>query len=157
MGNPIENIGTSGFPKTSFKTKEEKTDDEAFAGFMAAVKATARELTGKEPSGAEADRWRELAELLMAELRIAAARTSSISSVPAFLTEHLRRRLWKMEKKPQSDKLQVTGDKPTEEQGTSLPVKDCPDCGGSGWWYPNGYEGGVAKCLHSHATNPRDE
>lgn len=26
--------------------------------------------------------------------------------------------------------------------------KDCPDCSGSGFYYPKGYEGGVAKCMH---------
>ncbi|HEY0078683.1 MAG TPA: hypothetical protein VGB73_08555 [Pyrinomonadaceae bacterium] len=154
----VENKAGSVEPKTFIKTKEEKTDDEAFAEFLAALKETTKELTGKEPAKAEAERWRELAELLMAELRIAAARTPSVSSVPAFLTEHLRRRLWKMEKKPQSDKLQVTSDKPTEEQGNSLPVKDCPSCGGSGWWYPHGYDGGVAKCLHNCLkTTPHEE
>jgi hypothetical protein len=25
---------------------------------------------------------------------------------------------------------------------------DCPDCGGVGMWYPEGYEKGVAKCRH---------
>jgi hypothetical protein len=25
---------------------------------------------------------------------------------------------------------------------------DCPDCGGVGMWYPEGFEKGVAKCLH---------
>jgi hypothetical protein len=25
---------------------------------------------------------------------------------------------------------------------------DCPDCGGVGLWYPEGFDKGVAKCLH---------
>ena len=25
---------------------------------------------------------------------------------------------------------------------------DCPDCGGVGMWYPEGFDKGVAKCLH---------
>jgi hypothetical protein len=24
----------------------------------------------------------------------------------------------------------------------------CPDCGGSGFWYPEGYDKGVARCDH---------
>lgn len=27
--------------------------------------------------------------------------------------------------------------------------QDCPDCSGSGFYYPKGYEGGVARCRHS--------
>ena len=41
----------------------------------------------------EKGKWTELAALLAMELEIAAARTNSISNIPAFLTEHLRRRL----------------------------------------------------------------
>jgi hypothetical protein len=69
-------------------------DDEAFAGLISTLKQTATEVTGREPSGTEAERWRELGELLSAELKIAASRTA-VSSVPAFLTAHLRRRLFR--------------------------------------------------------------
>jgi hypothetical protein len=41
----------------------------------------------------ERERWKELGELLAEELKAAAQRTSTISSVPAFFTAHLRRRL----------------------------------------------------------------
>jgi len=27
-------------------------------------------------------------------------------------------------------------------------AKDCPDCGGTDFYYPNGFEGGVVKCKH---------
>ena len=50
-------------------------------------------VSGKPPQKADATKLNELAELLAMELEIAAARTRSISNVPAFLTEHLRRRL----------------------------------------------------------------
>jgi hypothetical protein len=30
----------------------------------------------------------------------------------------------------------------------SVDASQCPDCGGSGLFYPQGYEGGVAKCRH---------
>jgi hypothetical protein len=49
---------------------------------------------GREPSPAERARWKEVAELLATELEIAASRTT-ITSAPAFLAEHLRRRLRK--------------------------------------------------------------
>lgn len=84
----------SGERKTSFKTNIEHDDDEAFAGMVAQLKQAAEEVTGKGTSTAERDRWSEVAELLVTELRIAAARTT-VSSAPAFLAEHLRRRLRK--------------------------------------------------------------
>jgi len=30
--------------------------------------------------------------------------------------------------------------------------KNCPDCQGSGFYYPNGFEGGVVKCKHERIT-----
>jgi hypothetical protein len=45
------------------------------------------------PSGNQQEKWKQLAELLVMELKVASARTTSVSDVPAFLTEHLRRRL----------------------------------------------------------------
>lgn len=51
----------------------------------------------------KASDWSELAELLKMEFEVAAARTKSVSNVPAFLTEHLRRRLAPAKrKKPQN-------------------------------------------------------
>lgn len=107
--DPAPKMGWAGLPnlddserlnipdKTSFKTNTEKDDDEAFAEFIAVVKKATKEITGREPSHTEAARWGELAEVLMTELKIAAGRTT-ISSIPAFLSEHLRRCLWKQEK-----------------------------------------------------------
>jgi len=142
---PVENTESSGCPNTSFKTKDINTDDEAFAEFAAAVRKTAKEITGREPSKAEAGRWAEVAEVLMTELRIAAGRTT-VSSVPAFLAEHLRRRLWKKEKR------QIEAE--VAEQKASIPTRrvdasKCPDCFGTGMYYPNGFDKGVARCPHS--------
>lgn len=139
--------------KTSFKTNEINTDDEAFAEFTAMVKKTAKEITGKEPSKAEAARWAEVAEVLMMELRIAAGRTT-VSSVPAFLAEHLRRRLWKKEKR------QIEAE--TAEQKPSSPlikvdISKCPDCFGTGMYYPEGFDKGVARCPHSKLTEGSEE
>lgn len=140
----VDSPATSSEPKTSFKTKEQNTDDEAFAGLNELLRITAMELTGRESTKAEVERWRELGELLTAELKIAAARTGTVSSVPAFLTEHLRRRLWKKDK-AQLDKEAASIPEP--KQG--IDASKCPDCGGSGWWYPEGIERGVAKCRHT--------
>lgn len=52
-----------------------------------------RKWTNKGLSKNQKGKWRELAELLSMEFDLAAARTKSVSDVPAFLTEHLRRRL----------------------------------------------------------------
>jgi len=97
-------------------------------------------------------KWRELAEVLIAELHIAAGRTT-ISNVPAFLAEHLRRRLWKMDKK----QAQAEGRELPDHNISSIPREktvDCPDCNGSGWWYPKGSEKGVAKCKHTNLERP---
>jgi hypothetical protein len=140
----VEDIDSYVVPKTSFKTKEEKFDDEAFAALVASFRQATKEITGKETSASEAERWRELSELLITELRIAAARTDGVSSVPAFLTEHLRRRLWK------KDKREVERDaaEKSEDSAKAVDATKCPDCGGSNFYYPGGYENGVAKCRH---------
>ena len=141
----VEDTGGLGPPNTSFKTKDINTDDEAFADFAAAVRKTAMEITGKQPSKAEAARWAEVAEVLMTELRIAAGRTT-VSSVPAFLAEHLRRRLWKKEKRQiEAEAAEQKASAPTRKVDASK----CPDCFGTGMYYPNGFEKGVARCSHS--------
>lgn len=145
LGKSVENKATYGELNTSFKTKDTNTDDEAFAEFAAVVRKTAKEITSREPSKAEAARWAEVAEVLMMELKIAAGRTT-ISSVPAFLAEHLRRRLWKKEKR------QIEAE--AAEQQASAPIikveaLNCPDCFGTGMWYPEGFDKGVARCMHS--------
>ncbi len=143
VGQTTENIDTSDFPKTSFKTKEENLDDEAALQFFAKFKQAERELTGK--ASTDAEKWNELAELLITELKIAAARTT-VSNVPAFLTEHLRRRLFKASKEQMQTESREVVQTPTTPQ---IDAGKCPDCGGSGWWYPEGMEKGVAKCKHS--------
>jgi hypothetical protein len=34
------------------------------------------------------------------------------------------------------------------ENVTTIDISGCPDCSGTGFWYPNGLEKGVAKCTH---------
>ena len=125
-------------------------DDAALAGLITELKSANIELTGKEISIAENDRWRELAQVITAELKIAAARTT-ISSVPAFLAEHLRRRLWKIDKKQARAEGRELPDE-SVNQTSSVDANKCPDCGGSGWWYPEGEIKGVARCKHEKLT-----
>lgn len=135
----------SGEPKTSFKTEEQKLDDEALAQFAAAMKQAAFDFTGKGLTPADAQRWGELAEVLITELKIAAGRTT-VSSVPAFLAEHLRRRLWKKDKR-QLDK-EGKSEAEARTPAAKVDASKCPDCFGTGMWYPQGFEKGVARCRH---------
>ena len=145
----VDNADTSAPLQTSFKTKDQNTDDEACADLIAKLQQAALQLTGRGLSAAERTKWGELADLLVAELQIAAARTGQVSSVPAFLTEHLRRRLWKKDK-AQLDREEANAPELKQE----IDASKCPDCGGSGWWYPEGPEKGVAKCRHTKVSPP---
>jgi hypothetical protein len=141
----IEPITTYEFPKTSFKTKEENADDDATHPLIRTLQQAERELTGKVTTSPE--KWKDLAELLVTELKIAAGRTT-VSNVPAFLAEHLRRRLWKVDKQRAS---QIAVE---PEQGTHTTLSDdqrkgCPDCGGTNFWYPEGPDKGVSRCRHT--------
>jgi hypothetical protein len=109
LSNSIENKDTYSSAKTSFKDIE-NNDDEAFAPMLKVLIDGCEKVAGKNPSKSQKGNWKELAELLVMELEIAAARTKSVSNVPAFLTEHLRRRLLgkaAMLKSKASNSLQV--------------------------------------------------
>lgn len=91
------NVGTadtSGEPKTSLKTNT-NTDDEAvvLSDLSSILIEAARKLTGRAPKAKEREQWAELARTLVEELNDAASRAESVSSVPAFLNAHLRRKL----------------------------------------------------------------
>ncbi len=141
---PVENNEDTLPSKTFFKTNTENDDDEAFAGLVAALKNAAKEITGRELSNAEAERWTELANVLITELKIAAGRTT-VSSVPAFLAEHLRRRLWKKEKRQIEAEA---ADSSATASAQKVDASQCQDCFGTGMWYPEGFEKGVARCRH---------
>jgi hypothetical protein len=127
--------------------KEKRFDDDAaLAGLIATLKEVTRQITGREISVAEHERWRELAEVLTTELKIASARTT-VSSVPAFLSEHLRRRLWKKDKQ-QLNEESITVETEPKTANHNLDISKCPDCGGSSMYYPEGYDKGVARCRH---------
>ncbi len=118
-------------------------DDEAFAEFVGLLREHAAELTGRQPSAGEAAKWRELAEVLVTELRIAAGRTT-VSSVPAFLAEHLRRRLWKLENRKQPPAASVEGEA-SQPAVTREEARECPYCFGTGMRSPGCFEKGVAR------------
>ncbi|HEY9283658.1 MAG TPA: hypothetical protein VIP46_09395 [Pyrinomonadaceae bacterium] len=145
--SPIESE-IYGESKTLIKTNTDH-DDEALADFVSALKKATKEVTGREVSPAERQRWAELADLLVTELKIAAGRTT-VSNVPAFFTEHLRRRLWKKEKR------QIEAEASDSTETTSardVDASQCPDCFGTGMWYPEGFEKGVARCRHEKLTS----
>jgi hypothetical protein len=90
-GKAVDNKEFNDCPKTSLKTNT--NDDEAFAPFIDKFQSATEELTGKKLSKRDAANLEKIADLLILELKIAARRTTGISSVPAFLTEVLRRQL----------------------------------------------------------------
>ncbi len=110
----IENKGFNETPKTSLKTNN-KNDDEATAALVALM-----EIGKGKPKD-----WLEFAELIKMEFNIAAARTKSVSNAPAFLTEHLRRRLMPVKREVSKSKpnktLQVGKQQPTEQSETYAP------------------------------------
>jgi hypothetical protein len=52
---------------------------------------------------------------------------------------------------PNKDK-EIKKDKKGSE--LALDTKDCPDCHGTGFWYPEGVEKGVTKCHHEKLLSP---
>lgn len=92
VGYPIANKDSFETSKTSFKDIE-NNDDEPFGMMIETLAKVFEKVSGKRPQKKDAEKLNEFAELIAMELEIAAVRTKSISNVPAFLTEHLRRRL----------------------------------------------------------------
>jgi hypothetical protein len=138
--NRVNTAGEESFAEGSSSNGSGRNDDEAFAGFAELMCKTAEEITGRRPASAERERWLEVAEVLSAELKMAAGRTT-VSSVPAFLAEHLRRRLWKKDKR-QMEAEAAPADSP------KIDATGCPDCFGTGMCYPEGFDKGVARCEH---------
>lgn len=145
----IPESGIPGIPKTgmvinkedSLSSESTKTDDEGHEGLIGLRSAMAAE-TGREvPTAALA----ELDELLTAEFRLAAGRAGSLSAPGAFFAEHLRRRLWKKEKR----QLDEEGKSAATKTAPKADASQCPDCFGTGMYYPEGFEKGVAKCPHA--------
>lgn len=118
-GNIIENTDTYEDAKTSLKTNTKNDDDsarvsEAFSVLEKRLDAAAKKITGKGVSKSETEKWGTLADLLILELEVAASRADSISSVPAFLTEILRRQFFSSRQhktfaKPTKTKVDTVG------------------------------------------------
>jgi len=69
------------------------------------------------------------------------------------MAEHLRRRLWKTDKK----QLASNPEEPAAtDTAPKADPKSCPDCFGTGMYYPEGFDKGVAKCRHEKLTPPPD-
>jgi hypothetical protein len=153
-GTPAKSTGVTGVDFAGVYNKyintslNENDDDEAYAPLLANLRRAVKELTGRESSPADAERWGELAELLVTELKIAAGRTNSVSSVPAFLTEHLRRRLWKKDDR----QIEAEAAEGKGERASKVDASQCPDCFGTGMYYPEGFDKGVARCAHEKLT-----
>jgi len=96
--------------KTSFKDNTKNDDDartrEGFFVMIERLDAAAKKFTGKGVTKREADAWGTLADLLILELEVAASRTDGVSSIPAFLTEVLRRQFF-ASRQPQSSNKQA--------------------------------------------------
>ncbi len=138
--NPVENKDTYEVPKTSLKTNT-KNDDEwaaVFSELNEKLAAAVKKLTGKSPSENEAEKWGDLADLLILELEVAARKTGGVSSVPAFLTEVLRRQFFTSRQqqaassiKPSKTKTDTVGKadadsyeiKPLDEKGRELALE----------------------------------
>ena len=85
--------------KDSFLKKDIRNDDdvrvhEAFLMMAKKLDEAVKKITGKGVSKTEVEKWGTLADLLILELEVAASRTDAVSSVPAFLTEILRRQFF---------------------------------------------------------------
>lgn len=93
-----ENTSTYSDAKTSFKDNIKPDDDaHAHAGFSLMIErfnTVVKKLTGKKVTRRDMEGWGNLADLLILELEVAARHTENISSVPAFLTEVLRRKIF---------------------------------------------------------------
>ena len=93
----IEKSTTSIQPKTIIKTN---INDDEYSELFDILRAITEELTGKAMRPQDKGKWAEVGRVLADELKEAAARAESISSVPAFLAEHLKRRLARPERRP---------------------------------------------------------
>jgi hypothetical protein len=105
-------ISTSTTPKTSLKTNTKSDDEvrvsETFFALAKRFDEATKKITGKGVSKTEAAKWANLADLLILELEVAASRSDGVSSVPAFLTEVLRRQFFMQRQQQSSTKASKT-------------------------------------------------
>lgn len=120
-------------------------DDEPAAALLSALQEVEREVTG---STGRPEKWLEPLGIVIAELRLAASRASVISSAPAFLAEHLRRRLGKAERQATSHPgAQAAPGQPVAAGKREFTEDPCTVCKGSLMEeLPEG--GGKRRCTH---------
>jgi hypothetical protein len=99
VGSNLAASITSADDKTFLLRPEKKIDDEPAALLLCLLQEAEREVSGK---AGDPQRWSEPLGIIIAELKVAASRSAVISSAPAFLAEHLRRRLGKAERQAAS-------------------------------------------------------
>lgn len=142
------NTGALEAPKTSFKDNTKNDDDsarvnEAFSVLEKRLDAAARKITGRGVTKSEAEKWGTLADLLILELEVAASRADGVSSVPAFLTEILRRQFFAARQQQSSGKTVKTKPdtvgksksgsyeiKPLDEQGKEAALEQLQEWAG---------------------------
>ena len=108
---------TSEDTKTLIKTNTyDDEEKQTFSDFVEVFCEANRKLTGRAPKVADREQWGELAKLIVAELNEAAARAGAVSSVPAFLAAHLKRKF----SKPSSQKRE--GKSPAAPVDVSAPA-----------------------------------
>jgi hypothetical protein len=93
-GLNVANTATSVEPKTSFKTNTNDDDkgEAVLADLVSILCEASQKLTGGSLRAGEREQWAEVGRIIANELNEAAARASAVSSVPAFLAAHLRRK-----------------------------------------------------------------
>jgi len=161
--NPEES-DISGTSNTFLNTCTDDDDTHMVRAFSVPVLEAAKELTGGAVSASEdeKERWRECGKVLAEELKNAARNTTApISSIPAFLSAHLRRRFARLtkpvestdqpEKKAESGSAQTRSVQPTHEvvtavmPGSKFSLEQCRDYAdhlqksGQGIINPGGY------------------
>lgn len=105
VGKDVDSPSTSAVTNT-LKTTTIDDDDHYFAFLKLHTQLAYAnfDITKKFPTQADQEAWGEVGKILAGELKEAASRARSVSSVPAFLAEHLRRRLAKPQRKGREEK-----------------------------------------------------
>ncbi len=124
VGLSTFNSNTSEVRNTFNKTNTD--DDDAFREMIEVLRNSASKLTGSNPKASEGEKWAELARVIANELNNAAAKTGNVSSVPAFLTAHLKRRLTQRPVAPRG-KIKVDDSLHTSEDDHPQATKPPPD------------------------------
>ncbi len=132
VGQTLEDKEVSEALKLNTKTINK--DDDRAAAFSEAIEkfdVVSRKLTGRGISKRDAEKWTDFADLIVLELEIAAKRTNAISSVPAFLTEVLRRQFFaqRQQQKPPAKSSKTKPDTVGKAETESYEIKPLDEQG----------------------------